>query len=241
MISENFNSAGVVLHYASARSQALAFLFTTGAKALVIAEQKSNNGGYRVSDAFIGANEEAELKQEMVNSERVKSVRRQLIENNAIAVYKHSSSGRLRIIRLKVKHESKLTLSWRSHLNFKKYFVFDLSTTVQPLTPLTPHLPTNTSKAKSPSTRLDHLASDTEHGSCLSLPFLQFRNATRSLDVRFITLHEMEACLELLSISPPAVWNSLSVSPPSPVSPTQSINSHNSHSSFGSQSNESKS
>ncbi|KAJ1435237.1 hypothetical protein B484DRAFT_446173 [Ochromonadaceae sp. CCMP2298] len=203
MISENFNSEGIKAHYASARSQALAFLFTTGAKALVIAEQNSNN-----EDAFIGANEEAELKQEMVNEERVKCVRRQLIENNAIPVYKHSANGRLRIIRLKVKHDSKqLRLSWRSHLNLKKQFLFDLTTTCLQINP--------TESQKSESSRGDHLSVSSQgslsHSSDqLFLPFLQFRNASRKLDVRFCSLHEMEACLELLSISPLAVWHSIS-------------------------------
>ena len=130
MIAENFNSKSVQSHYESAKKQAISYLFTTGAKALVITEQKSFQ-----ADAFVGANMEAELKKEIINDEKVRFIKRRLAENNSIQVYKYSRSGKLRTIHMKIKHDSQVHtfFSWKSKNNIKKHFVFGKYATVEPL------------------------------------------------------------------------------------------------------------
>jgi hypothetical protein len=46
------------------------------------------------------------------------------------------------------------------------------------------------------------------------LPFLRFRNADRLLDIRFKTVFDMEACLELVQVYPPSIWHLIAPPPP---------------------------
>ena len=130
MIAHNYNSKSVQAHYESAQRQAIAYLFTAGAKALVVTEQKANN-----STAFVGVNEEAELKKEIINEERVKLIKRKLCENNPIVVYKYSRNDQQRTISMKIKYDSHghMFFSWKSKSNIKKHFVFGRHTTVEPI------------------------------------------------------------------------------------------------------------
>ena len=207
MIAENFNSPSVEAHYASAQKQAIAFLFTTGAKALVIAEQKSFS-----EDAFIGANAEAVLKQEIVNEERVKLIKRKLAEGNPIAVFKNSRNGKLRCIHLKVKHDLKhhAFFSWKSKNNIKKHFLLDRQTTVEPLTEKPIDSVLSFYPNSNSGTNYNHQPNAADHAS---LPFLRFRNSDRVLDIRFSSVHEMEACLELIHIFPGENWHSFTSVP----------------------------
>lgn len=229
MIAENFNSKCVQSHYESAKKQAIAYLFTTGAKALVIMEQKSFH-----ADAFVGANTEAELKKEIVNDEKVRLIKRKLAENHSIQVYKYSRSGKLRTIYLKIKHDTHMHpfFSWKSKNNIKKHFAFGKYATVEPL--MTKPEETVTayySSEKSPSNA--HIVQQPvaiDHHN-MTLPFLRFRNSDRLLDLRFNFIHEMEACLEVLGLSPAAVWTQLKTphpvphktTAPSPISRSQTM------------------
>lgn len=200
MIAENFNSKSVQAHYENAKKQAIAYLFTTGAKALVIADQKADNSGI---DAFVGANEEAEVKKEIINEEKVKLVKRKLSEHNAIPVYKYSRSGKLRTVQLKVKHDTHMHIffSWKSKNNIKKHFVFTKYSTVEPLTPQ--------QMAGPPTASNNAVINEAFFSSAfdqLALPFIRFKNQDRLLDIRFSTHHDMEACLEILGLSPVAVY-----------------------------------
>lgn len=229
MIAENFNSKCVQSHYESAKKQAIAYLFTTGAKALVIMEQKSFH-----ADAFVGANAEAELKKEIVNDEKVRLIKRKLAENHSIQVYKYSRSGKLRTIYLKIKHDTHMHpfFSWKSKNNIKKHFVFGKYATVEPL--MTKPEETVTayySSEKSPSnTHVVQQPITLDHHN-MTLPFLRFRNSDRLLDIRFNFIYEMEACLEVLGLSPAAVWTQLKTphpvphktTAPSPVSRAQTM------------------
>lgn len=200
MIAENFNSKSVQAHYESAKKQAIAYLFTTGAKALVITDQKADDD---TVEAFVGANEEAEVKKEMVHEEKVKLVKRKLSEHNTIPVYKYSRNGKLRTIHLKVKHDSHMHIffSWKSKNNIKKHFVFTKHSTVEPLTPQQMVAP--------PSAHEQAIVNEAFFSSAfdqMALPFLRFKNPDRLLDIRFTTHHEMEACLEILGLSAVAVY-----------------------------------
>jgi hypothetical protein len=216
MIAENFNSKCVQAHYDSVRSQALAYLFTTGAKAIVIAEQKAF-----MSDAFVGANEEAELKKEIINEERIRIIKRRLHDNHSITVYKYSRTEQLRPVALKVKRDSHghLFFSWKSKNNVKKHFVFGRHTTVEPIiTTTTESLAVHYSNAKT-ATQYSYHSTSTEQ---VKLPYLRFRNRDRILDIRFQTVYDMEATLELLGVSPASVW--LTSGPATPI-PTRSAHS----------------
>ena len=205
MIAENFNSRCVQSHYESAKKQAIAYLFTTGAKALVIAEQKSFN-----AEAFVGANTEAQLKKEIDNDEKVRLIKRKLAENHSIQVYKYSRSGKLRTIYLKIKHDSQMHpfFSWKSKNNIKKHFVFGKLATVEPL--LTKPVESVTSYyANEKVTNSSNSAPPLSAPENMILPFLRFRNSDRLLDIRFNSIYEMEACLEMLGLSPAAVWTQL--------------------------------
>jgi hypothetical protein len=218
MIADNFNSKCVQGHYESAKQQAIAYLFTAGAKALVISEQKS----YQAEDAFVGANEEAELKKEIINEERVKLIKRKLSENNPLQVYKYSRNEQLRSISLKVKHDAhgRTFFSWKSKNNIKKHFTFGRHTTVEPVvTHATESLSTYYANAKT-ATQYNYHAVSTVH---VKLPYLRFRNSERVLDLRFQTVYEMEATLELLGLSPAAVW--LTSDPSTPVPHPRSASS----------------
>lgn len=214
MLSENFNSKSIQAHYESSKKLAIAFLFTAGAKALVISEQK-----FLQSGAFIGTNIEAEMRQEIVNEEKVRVIKRKLSEKNAIQVYKNGRNGKLRSIRIKVKHDSSsICFVWRSKNNLKKYFIFDKQTTVQPLT----NAPADSliecySKFKS-SISYSYLSSSFDQQT---LPFLRFQNSDRVLDIRFNNIHEMEACLELVQLYSPTLWQSFSTTTPPPLYPNK--------------------
>lgn len=126
MIVENFLSKTMQEHYVCPRKQAIAYLFTTGAKALVLMEQKSNAAG------FIGANVEAEVKKEIINEEKIRSIKRKLLEHHAIEVNKFSRYGKLRTVFLKVKHDSHHDLFiYKSKNNMKKVFTIDKTTTIE--------------------------------------------------------------------------------------------------------------
>lgn len=222
MIAENFNSKSVQSHYESSRKQAIAYLFTTGAKALVITEQKST-----ASDAFIGANMEAELKKEIINDEKVRLIKRRLAENYSIQVFKYSRTGKQRPISMKVKHDSHthMFFSWKSKNNIKKHFVFGKLATVEPL--VTKPVESVTSyyaNDKTPSTQ--HCMQPPAALEQMTLPFLRFRNSDRMLDIRFNSIYEMEACLEMLGLSPAAVWTQLAA--PHPVPHKSNNNNSNS-------------
>lgn len=214
MIADNFNSKCVQAHYESTKKQAIAYLFTTGAKAIVIAEQKAS-----MVDAFVGANEEAELKKEMIHEERVKFIKRRLQENAAVVVYKYSRNEQLRTINLKVKRDAQghMFFSWKSKNNIKKHFLLGKHTTVEPvITNATESLATYYANAKT-ATQYNYHSTATEQ---VKLPYLRFKNSDRILDIRFQTVYEMEATLEVLGLSPAAVW--LTSGPSTPIPPSKS-------------------
>ena len=200
MIAQNFNSENVKAHYDNTKEQAIAYLFTTGAKALVVTGQKACQ-----SDASIGANEEAELRKEIINEERVKLIKRKLSENNPIVVYKASKNEHLRTINLKIKRDAhgQTFFSWKCRNNIKKHFFFNKNTTVEPvITAQSVSLAAYYANPKS-TTQYNFQSTSTEP---MQLPYLHFKNNDRVLDIRFQTVYEMEACLELLGLSPSSVW-----------------------------------
>lgn len=187
----------------------MAYLFTTGAKAIVIAEQKAS-----LADAFIGANEEAELKKEIINEERIRLIKRRLHDNHSLTVYKYARNEQMRPVAIKVKRDAhgRSFFSWKSKNNVKKHFVFGKQTTVEPLVAsITESLAVHYSNAKT-ATQYSYHSTSTEQ---VKLPYLRFKNSDRVLDIRFQNVYEMEATLELLGVSPATVW--LTSGPPTPV------------------------
>jgi len=134
MIVNNYHCRNIDAHYMSEKRQAVAYLFATGAKALVIMAQRAkhinNNCNDIYNDVFHGPNTEAKLKIEIINEEKIRNIKRKICENKPIEVIKYSRKGQTRNILLKIKHnKSQILFVWKSKsmlgLKFKKNFSVD--------------------------------------------------------------------------------------------------------------------
>lgn len=134
MIVDNYHCRHIDAHYMSEKRQAVAYLFATGAKALVIMAQRAkhinNNCDENYNDVFHGPNTEAKLKIEIINEEKIRNIKRKICENKPIEVIKYSRKGQTRNILLKIKHnKSQILFVWKSKtilgLKFKKNFSVD--------------------------------------------------------------------------------------------------------------------
>ncbi len=106
-------------HYSSARDQALSFLLTIGTKALVMTEFRQVE-----SNKLLGINEEAQIRKVIVSQERIRSIRRNIVEKVPLLVWKWARNGVTRPIEIIVKSAGKryTVLEWRSKLNYAKRF-----------------------------------------------------------------------------------------------------------------------
>jgi hypothetical protein len=125
-LSDRFNSQSIEYHYREAKTKAVAFLMTVGAKALILAEQQVQiyleAGPVINREAINGLKEEAELKLEIQQEERIRSFRRKLSEK--LHIYKIGRNGQRRGISVKIRHDKvhNTALVWKSQLGGKKHF-----------------------------------------------------------------------------------------------------------------------
>ena len=216
-IEDHFSSKIIRSHYSESKQKAIAFLFTIGAKALVLAENDFN-------DSNCGLNEEAELKKDILHDENVRMIKRNIVEKKEIEVQKLSKKGISRKMFLKIRKNKQHTgvLTWKSSLKQTKRFILDNKLSVQL---------TNTSKFEysslfpkdhdevSPNSEIkvdpgSLTAKDLIHEFCnqiivnskgVVMPTIRFQNSVRYIDIQFKTLQEMEACLQIIQMCQPDI------------------------------------
>lgn len=213
LLTDTFSSAEIRRHYYDARSQAAAFLFTIGTKALVLEEQKATS-----AIDHDGINDEAEIRARMVNEERMRSIRRRIMSKIALSVLKRGRDEKIRTVDIVLHHDKKSTyLSWRSKLNYSKRFEIPSGTIVSKLViadqQLTyraaastgePSLHKGHSKRGSTSFEvvdINKTEFNIKHKIKEQYPsasFLRLTNAARSLDLSFQSPLELEAFLFVL-------------------------------------------
>lgn len=165
-------------HYCSARQQALSFLLTIGAKALVMTEAVDLQP---TSNKLAGINEEAQMRKVIVSQERVRSLRRNIVEKVPLRVWKQARNGEIRPIEVVVKSEGRkhTFLEWRSKLNYQKRFEVEEETII--------------------NCRLDQRSLPPD--SCLA----RFKNSRRFLDLQFKQKTELDAFILVLQSYVPSV------------------------------------
>jgi hypothetical protein len=171
---------------------------TVGAKALVLtaeldAAQDSTKS--LTSMKLMGINEEAEIRKEIVSQERVRSIRRNILEKIPLVVWKKARNGEIRLIRLVIRNEGRKStwLEWVSKMNYMKKFEIDEETVV------------------SSSTRLEQTSSNNSaaktsgKGSGTNIEALRLRNRKRCLDLQFREKVEADAFLLVLQNYVPSI------------------------------------
>jgi hypothetical protein len=125
LLTDNYQSPGIRAYYQDHRRQASAFLLTIGAKALVLEDQKLHE-----LSTYDGIHEEAEMRYRIVNQERIRSIKRKLLEKESIRILKCSRNGKYRMIDVIVEHSKKneTCIVWISKYNYIKKFYIDKNT-----------------------------------------------------------------------------------------------------------------
>ena len=109
-------------HYISKKSQALAFLMTVGAKALVLAEVGSGS----VSSIQESFDEEEAIKRKMIAEESLRQFQTSFCDKPGIAAMKVGRNGKSRCVELRFKDKDKeYQIVWKSTLKFQKSFKLD--------------------------------------------------------------------------------------------------------------------
>jgi hypothetical protein len=170
----------VKAHFASARSQALSFLLTVGAKAIVLASTTQDR-----MVIFRGLDEELAVKEAMMREEEVRKLRRRLAGKEGVPVSKRARNGVVRKLNIRTRHYNAVgCLQWRSN-SFpyrKKYFPLD---SIIDAVILNPHHGDKVSFDGKPAIRLTYCC-------------VRIRNGDRELDVGFDTFVEADAFLFLV-------------------------------------------
>lgn len=196
---DQINSRVLESHYRRSKNQAIAFLFTIGAKALVLAEQT----GFQ-RESFRGCNEEAELKKEIINEELIRQVKRKFSEKEGVLVNKRSRKGETRPILLRIKTDIDKKVStfvWRSKYKRRKTFVVDKEKGVRAVKPaeLDGRLRGSSNHTRplppSPIKHVNKFGFD----PC-ALPYVRFQNKDRHLDLQFRQIQDLEACMEIFQV-----------------------------------------
>lgn len=193
---ENFASSLIESHYQTKRNQAIAFLFTVGAKALVLAEHHCQHDTYR------GLDEEAEAKQEMVHEEKVRSMKKKFLEKFGVSVCKISRSGTLRKVNIRLRQYNTARgnfLIWRSKLKLRKFFKLDRTLSVQTL-----HITEGSNSHHEPAPLLITNGPNASKEKYNHVPLLRFQNGKRRLDIQFNSIYEVEACVQIVQQCQPA-------------------------------------
>lgn len=169
MFTESFNSPMVRWHYSSTRQQALSFLQTIGAKALMMTETHDTAVESVKLDGF---NEEANLRKHIVSQERIRSIRRNISESIPLIVQKRARNGEVRPIGLLVRNEGKKAtfIEWRSKMNYLKRFEVDEETVIncrleQQAVSLTPTTHSHHAVIPHPTTHANHHTLSVPHST----------------------------------------------------------------------------
>jgi len=192
VVSELYFSKSVHSHYHRSRSKAIAFLFTIGAKALVIASQQCSI--YKI-EAINGINDEAKIKHDMDIEERIRYIKRQIFDRESITVHKLSRTGHTRVIHLKLNNDKSVgsSMSWKSGYIKKKFF-FDKDLSIV-------SLDTQPLDVMVHSVEYRNHFCERLNGSTHSLPFIRFENQNRQVNIQFGTYVEMIAFLQCVDSS----------------------------------------
>lgn len=167
-------------HYASARSRALSYLMTVGAKALVLATTKDQALVYR------GLDEELAARRDMILEEQARHLRRKLSGKPGVEVYKRARNGEIRKIDIKIRNLNGADcIQWRSK-SFpyrKRSFVLDSS--------MEAHYISNDAKLGS---------SASGRPSVQDMPYVRIKSDGRDLDLAFDAVGGAESfCFMLTS------------------------------------------
>jgi len=168
-------------HFASPRSQALSFLLTVGAKAIVLASTTQDR-----AVIFRGLDQELAVKEAMMREEEVRKIRRRLADKLGVSVSKRARNGVVRRLNIRTRHYNGVScVQWRSDTfpYRKKYFPLDSIIDVRILNP---H-------------HDDKVSFDGKAPHQLPYCCVRIRNADRELDVGFDTFIEADAFLFLVS------------------------------------------
>jgi len=167
-------------HFQSARSQALSYLLTVGAKAIVLASTTTDR-----TVIFRGLDQELAVKEGMMREEEVRKLRRRLADKQGVPISKRARNGVVRKLNVRIRHYNGVScLQWRasSFPYRKKYFPLD---TVIDVTILNPH-------------HDDKISFDGKAAHRLPYCCVRIRNGDRELDVGFETLIEADAFMVLV-------------------------------------------
>ena len=105
-------------HYHNARSLALIYLFTIGAKALVLGDTKQ---GREVT--LQGLDDEYIAKRDILREEQLQLFRKRVCDKPGITVWKQGRNSDLRIVQIRIKLvEGRCNIVWKSKFKRKKYF-----------------------------------------------------------------------------------------------------------------------
>ncbi len=199
---------GFDTNIAHERNKAVAFLFTIGAKALVMEEHAKQN----VDSAM---EEEAVIKHEIDREERIRDIRRESLDR--LQVYKISRSGKIRMLYIKFyfNHHRSGIISWKSMWKFKKLFVLDKTLQItfvdsEKIYAGAERKPASSSPKTGIGTGLQAAAMQddssaeirqprADESNLKSVTFLKFENRSRYLIIGFGDLEEMHALLEIIS------------------------------------------
>lgn len=220
LLTENFSSLELRNHYYDLRAQAFAFLVTVGSKALVLEEQKIKS-----VINYEGINDEAEIRAQMVNEERIRSIRRRIMSKSALQVLKRGRDEKLRTVDIVLHQDRKkgTFLSWRSKLNYAKKFDITSGTIVSKFTTKelsqnrnstlsSPASPTSSKRGSTSFEVVDISKLDVKKRTTRSMgesspasvltngsaSFLRLKNQSRTLDLSFQSNLELEAFLLIL-------------------------------------------
>jgi len=166
-------------HYGSPRSQALSYLLTVGAKALVLASTKDQALVYR------GLDEELAVRAAMILEEQARQLRRHLAGKEGVLVYKRARNGEIRKIAIKFRCLNGVDcIQWRSKSfpYLKKSFVFDSLMEVNYM---------------SNDDKLDGARGGGARG-LQDLPYVRIKSDGRDLDLVFTTVAETDSFMFLL-------------------------------------------
>lgn len=167
-------------HYGSARSRALSYLLTVGAKALVLASTKDQALVYR------GLDEELAVRAAMILEEQARQLRRHLAGKEGVMVYKRARNGEIRKISIKFRCVNGVDcIQWRSKSfpYLKKSFAFDALMEVNYMS------------------NDDKLVGVSRRGSARGLedlPYVRIKSEGRDLDLVFATVAETDSFMFLL-------------------------------------------
>ncbi len=233
MSERYYFSKPIEVHYQKSKSQAISFLFTIGAKALAIAEQRhelmarstKSIGQKLIKQTLDGINEEAEIKVEIDIEENIRTHKRKINEKIPITVHKLSANGQTRTMHIKIHHgkHSGSSIKWKSKFNTKKHVLLENTLSIRSLGPhsiedilnLTAHkdiasfnsVHNNASSSgigTNPTTATT--TSTTPNNICAELPFIRFENSRKQqVNLKFSSYEEMVAFIQCVETCQPAV------------------------------------